>query len=73
MEKEISLDVGQSKVDLYEATPQRFIVRGVTGKTPLRLPPDSAAVIVLTPSGKSLSRQSGKMLVDGVVVDHRAE
>ena len=71
-EKQILVDVGPAKVDLYETTQHRFIASGVTGKTPLRIPPDSALVIVLVPSGKILSRQAGKLLIDGVVVDYHS-
>jgi hypothetical protein len=70
-EKVISLAVGGGEVDVYDTAQHRFISRRVSGKTPLLLAPDSAMVIVLTPAGRKVSHDGGKMLVDGVVVDYQ--
>ncbi len=71
--KEVRIDVGPKRVDLYDAVSQTVVASNVCGATALKLAKDSAVVIVLTPVGGKVTRQGTKRLVDGIVVDYRAE
>ena len=70
--REIRIDVGAVPVDLYDTTRHQFLSRRVSGKTPLHLAPDSAALIVLAPAGGVVTRDGSKLLVNGVIVDYHA-
>jgi len=70
--KEIHLDIGTQPVDLYDTICHQFVSRWASGRTPLRLAPDSAALIVLTPAGGTVTYDGEKLLVGGVVVDYHA-
>jgi hypothetical protein len=71
VEKNVRVDVGDEAVDVYDCVANRFILRGVTGRTGLTIAADSAVVIVLTPASGEVTRDRGRTLVDGVVVDYR--
>lgn len=68
-DKEIHIDAGPKRVDLYDAVSKRWVKKGVVERTALRLAKDSAAVVVRVPSGASVTQKGGKLLADGVVVD----
>ncbi len=70
-EKEVRIDVGPKRVDLYDAVLQTVIATNVCGTTTLKLAKDSAVVIVLTPVGGKVTHVETKRLIDGVVVDYR--
>jgi hypothetical protein len=70
--KEIHIDVGSKGVDVYDTVSKRWLKRSVHGSTPLRLPKDSAAVIVLSPAGGKIAQEGGKLLVNGIAVDYHA-
>jgi hypothetical protein len=69
--REVPIDAGAAPVDLYDTTRHAFVNRRVSGRISLRLDPDSAALVVLAPSGGVVTRHGGKLLVDGVIVDYR--
>jgi hypothetical protein len=71
-DKEIQIDVGPKRVDLYDTVSKRWVKTGVEGKTSLRLALDSATVIVQVPSGAKMSHAGSKLHANGVVVDYRA-
>jgi hypothetical protein len=68
-ERRIVVNVGTKPVDLYDTVRRDFVARGVRGKTPLTLAPDSASVIVRVPAGGKETREGGRLLVNGAVVD----
>jgi len=70
--KEVALDVGRGPVNLYDTVSQRFVGKEATGTTVLRVAPNSAAVIVLCPARGRVTRDAGRLCVDGVIVDYRA-
>jgi hypothetical protein len=72
-DKEIHIDVGSKAVDLYDTVSKRWLKRSVHGSTSLRLPEDSAAVIVLAPAGGKVVRDGKRLSVDGVLVDYGLE
>ena len=69
--KTIHIDVGPSPVDLYDTVEKRFLSRNASGRTAIDLPPDAARVVVLARSGGMETRAGRKLLVDGIVIDHR--
>jgi hypothetical protein len=71
--KQVYIDVGNRPVDLYDTVRHTFVSKRVSGKTSLQLPPDTAALIVLTPAGGFVTRDGPRMLVDGVAVDYRVD
>ena len=58
------------KVDLYNTVSGKFIARNVSAAAPIKLAPQSAAVIVCVPVGGKITYEANKMLVNGVVVDY---
>jgi len=68
--KEVHIDVGAKSADLYDAVRHTFVGQRVSGGASLQLPPDTAALIVLTPAGGTLTRDGSRMLIDGVIVDY---
>lgn len=69
-ERSITLTLGGEAVDVYEMLSETFIERNVSGGVELRLPPDEAVVVVLTPPSGEVTYAYNRMLVDGVVVDY---
>lgn len=70
--KAIRVDAGERRVDLYDAVSKAFVKKNVRGATSVRLAADSAAVIVLVPTGAKLTRSGSRLVADGVVVDFAA-
>ncbi len=70
-ERRFAFDAGPAPSDLYDAVAGGFVARGVRGLTPLTLPPDSAAVIVVAPAGGRVTRDGARTVVDGVVANWR--
>jgi len=71
--KIVEIEVGTGLKDLYDAVTKEFLSREVAGKATLSIPPDSAMVVVIIPSGKEVVREGGRLLADGVVADWQAE
>ncbi|MHC5112491.1 MAG: hypothetical protein ACYTHJ_21740 [Planctomycetota bacterium] len=69
--KEIQVNVGDDPLDVYDCVANRFVLRGVTGRVCLSIPADRAVVAVLTPASGKVTREGGRTLVDGVVIDYR--
>jgi hypothetical protein len=69
--RKITLDVGTSAGDLYDAVTGTLVAHGVTGATPIKLGAGQAMVVVVTPSGGTITHDGAKTLVSGVVIDYR--
>ena len=69
-DKEIHIDLGPNRVDLYDTVSKRWVKKSALGTTSLRLVRDTAAVIVLVPAGAEVIRTGRKLLANGVVVDY---
>lgn len=70
--RKIRVDVGANPVDLYDAVRHQFVSRCAGGRTALHLAPDSAALIVLAPTGGVVTHDGSRLLVNGVIVDYHA-
>jgi hypothetical protein len=68
--RDVSVDVGQKAVDVYDAVRNTFVARNVTGATKVPLEADSAMVLVLAPAGAPETFDGRKTRVDGVVIDY---
>jgi hypothetical protein len=69
--RKVDIQVGEKPVDLYDTVSHAFLKRAVRGRVSLKLPGDSAIVVVQTPVGGKTARQGSRLMVDGVVVDYR--
>lgn len=68
----ISINVGTEAADLYDAVTNVFVKNNVTNQTSFTISANSARVLVVTPSGGSISYTDEKMLINGIVVDYRS-
>ena len=71
-ERSFQFAAGPEGADLYDAVRHRMAMRNVRDQVDLTLPPDSAALIVVVPTGGKMTRQRKRTLVDGVVIDWRS-
>ncbi|MDH7559539.1 MAG: FlgD immunoglobulin-like domain containing protein [bacterium] len=71
-EQSVTLEVGPTPCDLYDAVSNTFIARNVSGPSPVTIPPNSALLLVLAPAGGAVTYELEKMLIEGVVVDYRS-
>lgn len=71
--KVVEVNVGDGTYDLYDMVSNSFIQTGVSGVVSLPLPADAAVVLVITPSGGTVTFELTKMLVNNVVVDYRSD
>ncbi len=69
----VSINVGGSSVDLYDAVANVFVKSNVINQTTFDIPSYSSRVIVLAPSGGTITYNEGKMLIDNVVVDYSSD
>jgi len=68
--KNITWDVGNQVMDLYDAVANTFVQRNVSGQVVLNIPADAVTMPVLVPAGGNVSYHYDKLLVNGVVVDY---
>lgn len=69
--KEVEVDLGAEPKDLYDAVSKDFLFRSAGGIAKIRIPPDTARVLVLAPPGGKLTRDGTHTLIDGVIVDYK--
>ena len=69
VKKKIILTGVQSPVDLYDSVKGEFLKCNPGDPFSFFLEGNAAAVIVLAPSGGKLEKRSGKLLVNGIVID----
>ncbi|MGD8781083.1 MAG: PKD domain-containing protein [Ignavibacteria bacterium] len=71
--KTVTFDIGWQFVDIYETTSNAFLLNGVSGNIEIDIPSKTAYVAVFVPHGGAVEYESGKLLVDNVVVDYSSE
>lgn len=69
--KEVRFPVGDKAVDLYDTVQNKVVARNVSGEASLTLPADTAAVIVLCPSGQKIEQRDGRTYCGDIVIDYR--
>jgi hypothetical protein len=66
----VQVDAEAGAEDLYDTVSGSFVARNITRGGTVTIPPDTAMVLVHTPAKGRLTREKGKTLVNGVVVDY---
>ena len=69
----VKIAVGAEPRDLYDAVSGTFLKRRVENVTSFSVPANDATLLVVVPSGGKAEKQNGRLLVDGIVVDYRAQ
>ena len=70
-ERVLDLDAGTDSTDVYELVLHQQLYKNVNGRVKITVPADSARVVVLVSAGGQKTIENGKLMIDGVVVDHR--
>ncbi len=68
----VSIEVGNAATDIYDAVSNSFVKNNISHQTSFIIPANSAKVLVLVPSGGTVSYSDEKMSVNGIVVDYRS-
>lgn len=69
----ITVNVGPKRIDIYNTVSGKFLAKNVSSMTQITLSEQSAAVIVLIPSGGKITYKENKMLVNNIVVDFHSQ
>ncbi len=69
--KNITTDVGNQSVDIYDTVNRAMLKTGVKGKVSFDISGDSARLLVYVPAGSKFTTADGKLLANGVPVDFR--
>ncbi|HVU27006.1 MAG TPA: hypothetical protein VHG71_04635 [Verrucomicrobiae bacterium] len=69
IKKIVTIEVGNTVKDIYDTVAKRFVARNVSGQVKFDINANTAAVMVITPAGGKETKQGGKFLVNGVIVD----
>lgn len=66
----VTIDAGPTPTDLYDTVSKTFLATGVSGSSVFYVPADSAAAVVLTPSGLPPTFAGKMTLVNSVAIDY---
>ena len=66
-----TVNYGAGTNDLLDIVNEQFLAIGTTGSIALTLTPDTAAVIVVLPTGSAISAQGTRLYANGKTVDYR--
>ncbi len=69
--KQVTIDVGKVKKDLYDSVTKSFIATGVKGKTTFALGADQAAQIVVVPTHGKVTLSGNKIQINGKTVTYQ--
>lgn len=67
--KTVRLDLGSRAKRLYDAATHRTLKSGVSGRTALRIPGDTALVLVIAPADARIAHDGARLRIGGVVAD----
>ncbi|HXX63573.1 MAG TPA: LamG-like jellyroll fold domain-containing protein, partial [Bacteroidota bacterium] len=68
----VAINVGSTAHDLYNTVTKTYLAQNASGATTFLLPANSAAIVVLIPSGGNVTYDLEKMLINGIVVDYHS-
>jgi hypothetical protein len=71
-ERRVGVDLGNSKVDVYDTVEHRYIGKNVDGQMRLGIPGAGSRVVVMIPSGLRRGVEHGVLTAGGVPVDYFA-
>jgi hypothetical protein len=69
--KNITLDVGAKKVDVYDAVNRKMLFHSVNGKIAVDISADAARLLVYIPANSRFEIHDKKLVAGGVPVDYR--
>jgi len=69
--KEINIDVGAQKADLYDAVSRKFLVREATGITSFHIEPDMARLIIIIPAGAKMKVEGSILKMNEIPIDYK--
>jgi hypothetical protein len=70
-DKTITMQIEKGKrVDLFNTVSGKFIAKNISGNASVKIPSNSAAVIVCVPTNGKVTYENNKMLVNGVIIDY---
>lgn len=69
--KNVTIDVGNKPVDVYDATYRVRLLHRARGKASITIPADAARLLVFVPTGSRYTVEKGKLMAGGVPVDFR--
>ncbi|MBP7538893.1 hypothetical protein [Candidatus Brachybacter algidus] len=69
--KSVSVPVGSSKVDIYDAVSQKIINRNVSGDVKIDIAADEAPLLVFIPAGAKVIAKEGKLYAGDKIIDFR--
>lgn len=69
--KEVMIDLGPKKVDLYDSVNRKILQRNVSGKVTVNILPDAARLLVLVPAGSKYKTEKGQLTAGGIPIDYR--
>ncbi len=70
--KTVQIDVGSGQHDLYDLVTNSFLQTNVSGAASFSIPADAAVVVVITPTGGTITYHSDQTLINGVIVDYHS-
>lgn len=71
--KTMNIEVGNERVDLYDAVSRKVLHHNAKGKVPVSIAADTARLLVFIPAGSQYTQSAGRLLANGVPVDFRYE
>ncbi|WP_235296370.1 LamG-like jellyroll fold domain-containing protein [Portibacter marinus] len=69
-EKEVSLAVGASVVDIYDPISESLIHTGVSGEVSLKIPSQEVIMPVIVPASGEVQLKEGQLYINGIIVDY---
>jgi hypothetical protein len=71
-DKMVDINAGVNQIDIYDAVTNTFLQNNVSGITTIDIPPNSAVLLVMVPSGGTISYELNKTLVNGIIIDYNS-
>ncbi|MGI9427718.1 MAG: hypothetical protein ACR2NM_03590 [Bythopirellula sp.] len=71
MTVDFDLGIQEENHDLYDAVPDRFLLRDVSGIVSFEIAPDSAVLLVVVPANGTLERRDNKLYINDIVTDYK--
>jgi hypothetical protein len=70
-EKVVTINLGATKVDVYDSVSRKFLKQGAQGDFRCAIPADGARVLVLIPAGVKILPKNGVLWAGNIPVDYR--
>lgn len=67
--KSVTVPLGSSSVDLYDAVSQKFISKNLTGNSSVEIAPNQAVLLIFVPAKSKLSAEKNQLKANGTIID----